>query len=150
MLNYRCASFWTHQATIGRGYSLLIKIKTQWSTWNIPWKFCVWWTMRTSIGMSLCLEEPVQLKSHSYWNHSVSLIPSMTTEKHATITASACKQNWKQGDAKINFASFIPLQMTKFQKFWVPEYFLYQCTLLIKIQTKGSTVIFTSKFSFGV
>ena len=32
---------------------------------------------------------------------------------------------------KINFASFIPLQITKFQKFWVPEYFLYQCTLVI-------------------
>ena len=37
--------------------------------------------------------------------------------------------------------------MTKFQKFWVPEYFLYQCTLLINIQPKGSTVIFTSKFA---
>ena len=39
--------------------------------------------------------------------------------------------------------------MTKFQNFSVPEYFLYQCTLLIKIEPKGSTVIFTSKFSFA-
>ena len=57
----------------------------------------------------------------------------MMKEKHATITASVHKQNWKLGDIKINIASLIPLQMTKFQKFWVPEYFLYQCTLLIKI-----------------
>ena len=54
----------------------------------------------------------------------------MTKEKCAAITASARKQNCKYGDTKINFASFIPLQMTKFQKFWVPEYFLYQCTLV--------------------
>ena len=33
-------------------------------------------------------------------------------------------------------------------KFWVPEYFLYHCTLLIKIQLMGSTIIFTSKFFF--
>ena len=73
----------------------------------------------------------------------------MTKEKCAAIKALAHKQNWKQGDTKINFVSFIPLQMKKFQKFWVPEYFLYQCTLLIKIQPMGSTIIFNSKFSFG-
>ena len=67
-------------------------------------------------------------------------------EKHAAITASVSKQNWKLRDTKINIASLIPLQMTKSHKFWVPEYFLYQCTLLIKIQPKGSTIIFTSKF----
>ena len=67
-------------------------------------------------------------------------------EKHATITASVSKQNWKLRDTKIHIASLIPLQMTKSYKFWVPEYFLYQCTLLIKIQPKGSTIIFTSKF----
>ena len=40
--------------------------------------------------------------------------------------------------------------MTKFQKFWVPEYFLYQCTLLIKIQPMGSTIIFISIFFCSV
>ena len=40
--------------------------------------------------------------------------------------------------------------MTKFQKFWVPEYFFYQYTLLIKMQPKGSTIIVTLKFSFAV
>ena len=84
----------------------------------------------------------------SYWNHSVSLIPSMMREKRATITGSGRKQNWKQGDTKINFASLIPLQMKKFQKFRVPEYLLYQC-ILIKIQPNASIVIFTSKFSFA-
>ena len=67
-------------------------------------------------------------------------------EKRAAITVSACKQNLKLEDTKINIASFIPLQMTKSQKFWVPEYSHYQCTLLIKIQPKGITIIFTSKF----
>ena len=62
------------------------------------------------------------------------------------IKASVCKQNWKSGDTKINFASFIPLQMTKFQKFWVPEYF--QCTLLIKIQAKGKYCYFHFSFFF--
>ena len=38
--------------------------------------------------------------------------------------------------------------MTKLEKHQLPEYFLYQCTLLIKIQPKGSTVIVTPKFSF--
>ena len=28
--------------------------------------------------------------------------------------------------------------MTKFQELWVSEYLLYQCTMLIKIQSKGS------------
>ena len=31
----------------GKLSCLLIKIKIWWSTWNIPWKFCVWWTMHT-------------------------------------------------------------------------------------------------------
>ena len=66
----------------------------------------------------------------------------MTKEKRVAKTE-------KKGDTKINFASFIPLQMAKFQKFWVPEYFLYQYTLLIKIEPTGSTIIFTSKFSFA-
>ena len=39
--------------------------------------------------------------------------------------------------------------MTKFQKFWVPEYFLYRYTFLIKIQPKVITIIFTSKFSLS-
>ena len=95
--------------------------------------------------------DPENSKWQSYWNHSnVSLIPSMTKEKRATITALVHNQNWKLGDTKINFASLIPLQMTKFHTFWIPEYFPYQCTLLIKIQSKGNTIIFTSKFSFAV
>ena len=73
----------------------------------------------------------------------------MTKEKRAAITASARKQNWKYGDTNINIVSFIPLQMEKFQKFWVPEYFLYQCTLLIKTQPMGSTIIFTLRFFFA-
>ena len=84
----------------------------------------------------------------SYWNHSVSLIPLMMREKRAAINGSGCKQNWKQGDTKINIASRKPLQTKKFQKFWVPEYFLYRC-ILIKIQPNWSTVIFTSKYSFA-
>ena len=51
-------------------------------------------------------------------------------------------------DTKINIASLIHVQMTKFQKFWISEYFIYQCNLLIKIQPTGSTIIFTSKFFF--
>ena len=39
--------------------------------------------------------------------------------------------------------------MTKLEKHQLPEYFLYRCTLLIKIQPKGSTVIVTPKFSFA-
>ena len=92
--------------------------------------------------------EPKDSKLYSYWHHSnVSLILSMTKEKRAAITASARKQNWKYGNTKINIASFIPLKMTKFQKFWIPEYFLYQCILLT--QPKVSTIIFTSKVSFA-
>ena len=41
----------------------------------------------------------------------------MSKEKRAAIIASARKQNWKYGDTKINFLSFILLQMIKFQKF---------------------------------
>ena len=62
---------------------------------------------------------------------------------HPQQLSSACKQNWKLGDTKINFASLIPLQMTKFQKFWIPEYFLYQSTLLIKIQPKREVLLFS-------
>ena len=98
--------------------------KIEQSTWNIPWKFCVWSTMCTR-REPLCLEKPIWLwiyltlnqsktdcftyrnfllkerepensKLQSYWNYSnVSLIPSMTKEKHAAITASARKQKRK-------------------------------------------------------
>ena len=91
---------------------MLIKIEIQWSTWNIPWKFCVWSTMHAR-HKPLCLEEPIWLwiylpnfksnqnwllciqehsikkrepensKLQSYWNHdNVSLIPLMMKEKH--------------------------------------------------------------------
>ena len=61
------------------------------------------------------MKEPENIKLHSYWNHSnVSQIPSMTKEKRAAITTSVRKQNWKYGNIKINIASFLPLQMTKF------------------------------------
>ena len=50
-------------------------------------------------------------------------------------------------DTKTNFLSFPPLHVITFQKFWVPEYFLYQLTLLIKIHPKGGNVVFTSFFS---
>ena len=43
----------------------------------------------------------------------------------AHITALMHKQIWKQGDAKINLVSFIPLQMKKIQNFWILECFLY-------------------------
>ena len=52
------------------------------------------------------------------------------------------------GVTKINLASSIPHQMTKFQKCWLPESLLYQCTLLIDMQSTGSTFIFSWKFSF--
>ena len=73
--------------------------------------------------------EPGNIKLYSYWTHvNVSLIPLMTKEKHAATTALVHKQIWKWGDTKIKLASFTPLQMTKFQKFWVPEYFPYPST----------------------
>ena len=84
------------------------------------------WLLRIQ-ETSIKEREPENSKLHSYWNLSnVSLIHSMRKEKRAAITASAREQNWKQGDTRINLASFIPLLMTKFQKFWVPKYFLYQ------------------------
>ena len=62
-------------------------------------------------------KEPENSKLQSYWNNcNFSLIPLMTKEKHPAITARARKQNWKKGETKINFGSFIPLQMTKLQK----------------------------------
>ena len=76
----------------------------------------------------------------------------MMKEERAAITASARKQNGKYRDAKINFASLIPFQITEFQKsqkIWVSEYFIYQSTLLIKIEPTGSTIVFISKFSFA-
>ena len=40
----------------------------------------------------------------------------MTKEKRATIASSARKQKWKKDNTKINIASIVTLQMTKFQK----------------------------------
>ena len=43
----------------GNPSSLFIKIKTQQITRNIPWNFCVWWTMRTR-HEQLCIEKPIE------------------------------------------------------------------------------------------
>ena len=98
MPDYRCAPFWTDQVPwVGvtkinlasiilqskkikkhlldcfGNLSSLIKIKIQRSTWNIPWKCCVWSTMCTR-HKPLCLEEAIWLwiylpnfKSNQNW-----------------------------------------------------------------------------------
>ena len=65
-------NFWILDC-FGDPSSLLIKIKIQKSTGNIPWKFWVWWIMCTR-HKPLCLEEPIQLwfylpsfKSNQNW-----------------------------------------------------------------------------------
>ena len=52
------------------------------------------------------------------------------------------------GVTKINLASSILLQMIKFQKSWLRESLLSKCTLLIDVQSTGSTFIISWKFSF--
>ena len=69
----------------------------------------------------------------------------------ATIPMSKHKQNWKLGDTNINLVSLVPLQLTKFQKFWVSECLLYKCTLLTTIHLTGNiitvSVFFHSKIT---
>ena len=55
----------------------------------------------------------------------------MMKEKHQHYSFGV-EAELKIGDTKVDLASHITLQMTKSQKFWVLEYFVYQCTLLIK------------------
>ena len=57
----------------------------------------------------------------------------------AHITALMHKQIWKQGDAKINLVSFIPLQMKKIQNLnsWMFSLLMYSVDYNIK---KGSTL----------
>ena len=70
----------------------------------------------TCTNLLLKEKELENSKLQSYWNHcNVSLIPSMTKKKHAAITTSARKQNWKKGDTKINFWSFNHSYLSKWK-----------------------------------
>ena len=65
------------------------------------------WLLHIQEPFLLKERRPENSKLHSYWNHfNVSTL-------------------WHR---EINLGSFIPLQITKFKKFRVPEYFLYQRT----------------------
>ena len=91
--------------------------------------------------------EPENGKLHSYWNHSNIFLPPKTYDDgRETIAASVHKQNWNNCETKMKLTSFILFPLTKFQKFWVPEYLLYQCTLIIKYNQREVPLLSLQSF----
>ena len=75
------------------------------------------------------------------------LIPAMMAGKHSQYSFGAWGVK-NSGGYQNQLSISILLQMTKFQKCWLPESLLYKCTLLIDVQSTGNTFIISWKFSF--
>ena len=137
-------------------------MKIQESTRNNPWKYFLestWlWMYLPNQTKTNCLThwnfllrkttEPENWKLCSSQTHYNGFLTPTTVEKHRNYSFST-RKNWPLRNTKITLVSSILLQWTKFQKFWVDECSLYQCTLLITIQSKG-TIIFTWQISFSM